>query len=57
MRNLTFTVTKDVLDLGITMLTARISGVHNSEANAAFEDYKRAQLETIKYEKDIGRFD
>ncbi|MBL7142331.1 MAG: tRNA ligase [Candidatus Pacebacteria bacterium] len=50
MRDLSFRVTKEVLDLGIKILTARIVGVQNSDLNAEFENYKNSELEKVKQE-------
>lgn len=48
MRNLKFSVTKEVLDLGVKVITARITGVRNTDSNAEFEIYKNSELEKIK---------
>jgi len=44
-RNLAFSATKEVLDLGVKILTARITGVQNTDSNADFETYKDSELE------------
>jgi len=43
-----FNVTKEVLNLGVKVITARIIGVNNSEINQDFEIYKNEELENIK---------
>lgn len=48
MRDLLFKVNQEVLDLGVKIITARISGVSNSESNPDFESYKTSELEMIK---------
>ncbi len=48
MENLSFNVTKEVLDLGVKITTARIIGVKNSDLNLEFENYKNSELEKIK---------
>lgn len=48
MRKLQFSVAKEVLDLGVKIITARISNVHNTDKNNEFELYKTAELENIK---------
>lgn len=50
MRDLTFEVTKEVLDLGVKILTARIVDVQNTDFNADFEVYKNTELEKVKQE-------
>jgi DNA/RNA-binding domain of Phe-tRNA-synthetase-like protein len=48
MRDLKFEVKKEVLDLGVKIITARIVGVQNTDLNADFEIYKDAELEKVK---------
>ena len=48
MRNLSFSVTREVLDLGVRIATARITGIQNSDLNSEFESFKNAELEKIK---------
>lgn len=48
MKDLSFKVTQEVLDLGVKILTARITGVANSDTSPAFEMYKNTELEKIK---------
>ena len=48
MRKLQFSVTKDVLNLGVKILTARISNIHNTAENREFEMYKVSELENVK---------
>ncbi len=48
MKNLSFSVTKEVTDLGVKILTARITDIQNSDSNAEFETYKNSELEKIK---------
>ena len=48
MKYLKFSVTKEVLDLGVKILTARITGVQNSSSNPEFEKLKNSELEKIK---------
>ncbi len=48
MRILSFTATKEVLDLGVKIITARITGVQNADSNAEFEFFKNVELEKIK---------
>lgn len=50
MRDLTFSVTKEVLDLGVKIITARITGVQNTDSNVDFETYKNSELEKVKRE-------
>ncbi len=50
MKPLSFTVSEDVLNLGVKIVTARISNLTNSEVNAEFEEYKNSELEKIKNE-------
>ncbi len=46
--NLTFSVTHEVLDLGIQVQTLRISDITNSKENTDFEKFKKRELENIK---------
>ena len=48
MKDLKFEVTKEVLDLGVKIITARIVGVQNTDSNSDFEVYKNEELEKIK---------
>jgi len=48
MRDLKFNVTKEVIDLGVKIITARITDVQNTDSNAEFEKYKNAELEKVK---------
>lgn len=50
MKDLSFTVTKDVLDLGVKIVTARISNIINTESNPDFDVYKDSELEKLKTE-------
>lgn len=50
MKDLKFEVTKEVSNLGIKILTARIVGVQNTDSSADFEVYKNAELEKVKQE-------
>lgn len=50
MKNLSFDVTKEVLDLGVKIITARITDVKNTDSNSDFEVYKNSELEKIKQE-------
>lgn len=50
MRDLTFSATKEVLDLGVKIITARITGVQNTDSNADFEAYKNSESEKVKQE-------
>src|SRR3989344_5849238 len=43
-----FNVTREVLNLGVKILTAQISGVKVEKANSKFEIYKYKELENIK---------
>ncbi|MEK7117135.1 MAG: phenylalanine--tRNA ligase beta subunit-related protein [Patescibacteria group bacterium] len=54
MKDLKFEVTKEVLDLGVKILAARIIGVQNTDSNTNFETYKNSELEKIKQEW-VGR--
>ena len=55
MRDFTFTVSPEVLDLGVKVLTARITGVSNAESHPDFEAHKNVELETVK-QKLEGKF-
>jgi DNA/RNA-binding domain of Phe-tRNA-synthetase-like protein len=48
MRDLKFSATKEVLDLGVKILTARITNVQNSDSNIEFDKFKNSELEKIK---------
>ncbi|MBI2037619.1 MAG: tRNA ligase [Candidatus Magasanikbacteria bacterium] len=48
MRDLKFEVAKEVLDLGVKIITARIVDVQNIDLNSDFEVYKNEELEKIK---------
>ncbi len=48
MKDLSFNVTKEILDLGVKIITARISGVQNTVSNENFEAYKTTELEKVK---------
>ncbi|PIR92729.1 tRNA ligase [Candidatus Falkowbacteria bacterium CG10_big_fil_rev_8_21_14_0_10_44_15] len=48
MRELQFSVTPEVLNLGVKIITARISDIHNTSENSDFELYKTAELEHIR---------
>lgn len=56
MRDLTFTVTKEVLDLGVKIITARITGAQNADSNADFETYKNWELEKVKQQWDVKKY-
>jgi DNA/RNA-binding domain of Phe-tRNA-synthetase-like protein len=48
MRDLTFNVTREVLDIGVKILTARVVGIKNTDSNPEFEIYKNSELEKVK---------
>lgn len=48
MQDIHFIVTAEVLDLGVKIATARISGLNNTPENADFEQYKNTELEQIR---------
>lgn len=48
MRDLKFEVTKEVSDLSVKIVTARIVDVQNTDSNSDFEAYKNEELEKIK---------
>lgn len=48
MRPLSFTVTQDVLALGLKIITAHISGLTNREVSKEFDAYKETELEKVK---------
>lgn len=48
MNSLTFAATRDVLDLGVKVLTARITGVKNSKSNDEFEKFLHEELQGFK---------
>jgi DNA/RNA-binding domain of Phe-tRNA-synthetase-like protein len=50
MKDLSFNVTKEVINLGVKIITARISDVKNTDSNPDFETYKNSELEKVKKE-------
>jgi DNA/RNA-binding domain of Phe-tRNA-synthetase-like protein len=48
MRDFSFSVIKDVLDLGVKIITARISGVKNVKSNHEIDLFIKNELEKIK---------
>ncbi len=48
MKPLAFTTQKEVIDLGVKIITARISNVQNTDTNSEFEAYKNSELEKLK---------
>ena len=56
MNELSFSVTKDVLDLGVKIVTARISDLKNTDTDLDFETYKNKQLEEIKKQWDGKKY-
>ena len=48
MREFTFKVEKEVSDLGVKVITARIIGIQNTDSDTSFEEYKNSVLEEIK---------
>src|SRR5260221_668609 len=48
MRNFSFTVTNDVLDLGVKIVTARISGVKTIKSSSEIDDFITKALIKIK---------
>lgn len=50
MRDLSFSVTKEVSDLGVKIITARIVGIKNTDSNTEFETFKNSELEKVKQE-------
>lgn len=48
MRELVFKADQSVLDLGVKIVTYRVSGIQNSRSNEEFENYKNLELENIK---------
>lgn len=48
MRDFKFKVTKEVLDLGVKVVTARVTDIQNTDLNLDFEAYKNNELENIK---------
>lgn len=56
MRKIKFNVTDQVLDLGVKILTAQISGLKNSKSNPDFENYLKSELEAIKKQWNNKQF-
>ena len=56
MRDLSFSVTKEVVDLGVKIITARITGVQNTNSNTEFETYKNSELEKVKQEWESKKY-
>jgi DNA/RNA-binding domain of Phe-tRNA-synthetase-like protein len=50
MKDLKFSVTKEILQLGVKIITARITDVQNSDLNPQFENFKNSELEKIRQE-------
>jgi len=48
MREFFFNTQKEVLDLGVKIITARITNVQNTDSNTDFETYKNSELEKVK---------
>lgn len=48
MKDLSFSVSKEVSDLGVKVITARISALKNFDSNTEFENYKTSELAKIK---------
>jgi DNA/RNA-binding domain of Phe-tRNA-synthetase-like protein len=48
MRKITFTASPQALDLGIKIVTARISGLTNKDSDQGFEAYKEHKLQAVK---------
>jgi DNA/RNA-binding domain of Phe-tRNA-synthetase-like protein len=48
MREFSFNTQKEVLDLGVKIITARITDVQNTDSNTDFEIYKNSELEKVK---------
>lgn len=48
MRNFSFGTQKEVIDLGVKIITARITDLKNADSNTDFEFYKQAELENIR---------
>lgn len=48
MRELSFNLSSQAADLGIKIITARISGLTNRDSDPAFDTYKEKELQTIK---------
>jgi DNA/RNA-binding domain of Phe-tRNA-synthetase-like protein len=57
MRDFKFSVTKDVLNLGVKIVTARITGVMNTESNTEFELYKQSVLDEVKQKYGGKKYD
>lgn len=47
-RKLAFSVSREVLDLGVKIQTLRISGVTNSTESSDFEELKKKELENVR---------
>ena len=47
MNNFSFSVTQEVLDLGVRILGIKITGAHNTSENLEFETYKKGKLEQV----------
>lgn len=54
MRTLTFSVTQEVLDLGVKIITARISGMENRKTSEAIDEYVTESLRNVQ-EKWYGK--
>lgn len=50
MKNISFKVTDEVLNLGVKIVTAQISDVTNTDLNPDFEVYKNSELDKLKVE-------
>lgn len=48
MRRFSFSVTQEVLDLGVKIITARISGVENKKSDANVDTFINTEVEVIK---------
>jgi len=48
MRKFSFNTQKEVLDLGVKIVTARITNTQNTDSNTDFETYKNLELEKVK---------
>lgn len=60
MKDLSFSVTNDVLALGVKILTARVTGIKNRVSHPEFEAYKNSVMEEVrqqhagkKYKEDL----
>jgi len=47
MNTFSFSVTPEVLNLGVKIVGARITGTQNTSENSEFEAYKKEKLEQI----------